>query len=107
MMIDQHLREERPPRMPEQDQRQVRMRGANDSGQLPHGILRRTQSTLAQPSELRGPSVLAEPGAPVPSVIVGVDGESGTIEHGDQSAISSSMLADTVQQLHDSARRAW
>ena len=101
MVIDQHLREERPPRVPEQHERQLGVLGADDLGELPHGVDVARQSARSEPPELgRVIAVLFHPGAPVAAVVVGVDGVAGTGERRDQGGVSPGVLSDAVQQLH-------
>src|SRR5690606_31271803 len=95
---------EGPPGMPEKNQRKVRMSGLDDPRELPDGLLRRAQTALTQAAELRGPTVLADAGAAMPAVVVGVDDEPGRCEVGDQLAVASGVLPDSVQQLHDAPR---
>ena len=91
--------------MAEQNQRQTGVLVTDEPGEPPQRVDGGAMPALAEAAELPGAAVLAEAGAAVPAVIVGVHGETVGGERLDEGGVAAGVLADAVQQLHDSAGR--
>ncbi len=105
MPIQQHLRQERPPRVSEQHERQAGLLVVNALCEGPHRVPRGAEAAGTQSAEL---AVIAAPlretGATVAAMVVGVDGVAVGDEGVDQGTVAPRVLADPVQQLYDGAR---
>ena len=106
MDVHDHLRDERSPRVAEDDDRQPRVLVVDDLGELPDRRDGRPQAPAPEMPELRRVvAVLSHARAAVAAQIARVHGVAGGRERVDERAIPPGMLADAVHQLHDRARR--
>ena len=103
MPIDQHLRQERAPRVPEQHERQLGALRANALGQLPQRVERRRNPAAPEVPEPLGAAVLADSRAPMAAVVVGVDDEARAGQCCRERAVAAGVFADTVKHLYDAA----
>ena len=105
MPVHEHLREERTPRVAEEDQRQIGVGLADDLGEGPHRVAGGAEPAGSEAAELAVVAVpLPEAGAAVTAVVVGVDGVAVGDEGVDQRAVAPGVFAHPVQQLDDGPR---
>ncbi len=105
MLVDDHLRDERSPRVAEDDDREPRVLGVDGLGELPDRGDRRAQSPASEVPELGGVAVLLHPRAAVPAQIARVHDVARRGQGLDQCDIPAAVLADAVQELHHRPRR--